>query len=556
MTTPSRLAAATTALALLLPCAAEVSLEDGAKNHLGKLTQETLPGLAVLVARDGNIVYQAGFGFADIEKKIPVTPETKFRIGSVSKQFTAAALLRLADEGKLSLDDPLEKYFPGFPRATDIPIHQLLTHTSGIHSYTSKPDFMMRVVAPVAPDDLIAYFRDDPPDFAPGEKFLYNNSGYFLAGEIVAKVSGQSLDAFLRTAFFEPLGMKDTGIFVNANPPPGIARGYSMVEGKPTPALDWDMSWAGGAGALYSTVGDLFRWNEALFDGKVLKPESFAKMTTKLKLAPGAEEAYGYGVSLAPFHRLPAVSHGGGLNGWSSDLARLTDHKVTVVALANALPPVDGREPAGVTRQLVRKLLETEIKALPPLQEDPNVDKKSFPDFAGRYDYTTAIMTVTTEGDRLFAQLTNQPKFEIFPSAPNEFFWRVTDAQVKFLRDESGAVTAAEHSQNGNTFKAPRLTAPAVSLTTEELDAILGTYQYGPAVMTVTRDGESVFAQLTGQQKFQIHPKSATEFEWKVVSASVVFVKDSEGKVTKAVHTQNGATFDAPRIGAPGTPSK
>ena len=524
-------------------------MQDGAQAHLGTLTQGGLPGIAVLVARDGKVVYQGGFGFADIENKTPVTPETKFRIGSISKQFTAAALLRLADEGKLSLDDTLEKYFPDFPGASGISLHQLLTHTSGIHSFTSKPEFLERVAKPVTPGEVIAFFRGDPPDFAPGKGFLYNNSGYFLAGEIAAKVSGRSLGAFLREAFFEPLGMKDTGIFENAAPPPGMARGYSMTEGKATPALDWDMSWAGGAGALYSTVGDLFRWNEALFGGKVLKPESFAKMTTPAPLPPGAEMNYGYGLVVATFNRLlPSIGHGGGLNGWSSDLLRLPDQKCTVVALANALPPVDGREPGSVTRQLATKTLEAEIKALPPLKENPDVDPKSYPDLAGRYDYKKAVMTVTVENNRLYAQLTGQPKFEIFPSAPDEFFWKVTDAQVKFLRDDSRAVIAARHTQGGNSFQAPRLKEADVTLTDAELDAILGTYQYGPAVLTVTRDGSSVFAQLTGQEKYPIYAKSATEFEWRVTPASVVFVKDADGKVTKAVHTQAGKTFDAPKI--------
>jgi CubicO group peptidase (beta-lactamase class C family) len=550
MRAPVFLAAAIAVFVPILPIAAEVSLEEGANQHLGKLTQDQLPGLAVLVARDGKIVFQGGFGFADLDQKSPVTVETKFRIGSISKQFTAAAVLRLADEGKLSLDDALEKWFPGFPRAGDITLHQLLTHTSGIHSYTSKPEFLARVSAPVSADDLIAFFRDDPPDFAPGERFLYNNSGYFLAGEIVAKVSGQPLDAFLRDAFFEPLGMRDTGIYVNANPPPGAARGYSVAEGKATPALDWDMSWAGGAGALYSTVGDLFRWNEALFGGKVLKPETLTKMTTLAKLPPDADMTYGYGVVVGTLNRLRCVSHGGGLNGWSSDLLRLPDQRCTVVALANALPPVEGREPSAVTRQLAGRVLADAIKALPPLQEDPNVDRKTFADFAGRYDYKNAVMTVSTEDGRLYAQLTGQPKFEIFPSAPDEFFWKVTDAQVRFLRDASRAVTAAEHTQGGNTFKAPRLTETAVTLTDAELDAILGTYQYGPAVLTVTRDGDAVFAQLTGQTKYQIHAKSATEFEWRVVAASVVFAKDNDGKVTKAIHTQNGRTFEAPKIEA------
>ena len=166
------------------------------------------------------------------------------------------------------------------------------------------------------------------------------------------------------------------------------------------------MSWAGGAGALYSTVGDLFRWNEALFGGKILKAESFKLMTTAIKLPPGVD----------------GMSYGYGLNGWSSDLLRLPEQHCTIVALANAMPSVAGRDPAGVTRTLAGKFLAAEIAKLPPLQADPSVDRKTYADFAGRYDYKTGVLTVRVEDGRLQTQLTGQQQFEIFPSAPDEFF--------------------------------------------------------------------------------------------------------------------------------------
>jgi hypothetical protein len=409
---------------------------------------------------------------------------------------------------------------------------------------------MGRVTKPIAAAELIAWFRDDKPDFAPGAGFLYNNSAYFLAGEIVAKVSGKTLDAYLRETFFDPLGMKDTGVFKNAAPPSNMALGYSITEGKAAPAIDWDMSWAGGAGALYSTVGDLFRWNEALYGGKVLKDESLKLMTTPVTLPPGVDGMnYGYGLVMAPINRLPSISHGGGLQGWSSDLLWMPEQRCTVVVLANAMPPAKSREPSAVSRNIVGKYLQADIAKLPPRKEDATVDKKSFADFVGRYMYQGAVLTVTLEGDRLFSQLTGQEKFEIFPSAPDEFFWKITDAKVVFLRNEKGEVTGAQHTQGGATFKAPRITEAEVKLTAAELDAILGKYQYAPgAVLTVTRDGDSVFAQLTGQPRFQIFPKSATEFEWRVVPATVRFSKDEAGKVQKAVHTQNGTTLEAPKL--------
>ena len=536
---------------VLLPISqlhAEVSFEDGLKSHLGKLTADNSPGIAVLVARDGKIVYQGGFGLADVEKKTPVTAETKFRIGSVTKQFTAAAILRLADEGKVALTDPLDKYFPGFPKG--VTLQQLLNHTSGIHSYTDKPEFMGKVSKPIAPTELIAWFRDDPPDFAPGAGFHYDNSGYFLLGEIVAKVSGKPFASSLQEMFFGPLGMKDTGIYQNASPPPGETAGYSFADGKTLPAREWDMSWAGGAGALYSTVGDLFLWNEALFGGKILKPASFKAMTTPVKLPPNVDGLhYGYGLVIADLNRLPVVSHSGGLDGWSSDLMRLPEQNTTVIALANASPPVAGFEPAAVTRQIAGKFLEAEIKKLPPLKENPAVDRKSYPDFVGRYDYKNAVLTVTTDNSHLYSQLTGQEKYEIFPSAPDAFFWKIADAQVVFLRNDKGQVIAARHTQGGNTFRADRITDAEIKPTDAELNALLGQYQYAPNVtLTVTRDGQSVFAQLTGQPKLQIYPKSATEFEWRVVKASVTFKKDGDGKVTQVTHSQNGATFDAPKI--------
>ena len=529
---------------------AEVSFEQGAVAHLSEVTKGNSPGVSVLVARDGKIVFQGGFGLADLEKKTPVTVETKFRIGSITKQFTAAAILKLAEEKKLAVTDPLSKFFPDFPRGGEVTLRHLLTHTSGVHSYTDKPDFFTKVSQPNEPGALIETFKNDPPDFAPGAGFHYNNSAYFLLGEIVAKVSSKPFGDYLRETFFEPLGMKDTGIFVNANPPSNMAQGYSAGDGKIALALDWDMSWAGGAGALYSTVGDLFRWNEALFGGRVVNAESFKAATTPVELPPNVDGMnYGYGLVMSDVKHLRAIGHGGGLNGWSSDLVRLPDQNCTVVVLANSLPPAPGLAPAEISHSIAGKFLEDEIKKLPPMTEDKSVDPKTFSVFAGRYDYQNAVLTVSVEDAHLFAQLTGQPKYEIFPKGTDEFFWKVTDAQVLFLRNEKREVVAARHTQNGNTFNAPRLAGETVKLTAEQLDAPLGKYLYGPlAVLEVTRDGERLFAQLTGQPKMPIFPKSATEFEWRGVKAGVVFVKGDDGKVTKAVHTQNGTTFDAPKI--------
>lgn len=532
---------------LFTACRAEPIAAKWADEKIGKMGSV---GVSALVARDGKILWQGAVGFADAEKKIPITVATKFRIGSVSKQFIAAAVLKLAEEKKLALNDPLSKFFHGFPNGDKITLHQLLNHTSGLHSYTGKPEFMARVEKPITPTELIAWFRDDKPDFAPGKGFAYNNSAYFLAGEIVAQVSGKSLADYLHTTFFEPLSMKDTGIFLNATPPAGIASGFAWSAGELKPAVNWDMSWAGGAGALYSTVGDLMKWNDALYGDRVLDAKSLKLMVTPNQLPPGVDgRIYGYGLFIDEWKRLPMVGHSGGLNGWASDLIYFPQQRCTVAVLINALPPPPGMAPSEISRSLAARFLHDDISKQPAIAVDKSVNPKTYADFAGRYDYNGAVMTVSVEGDKLLAQITGQPKFEIFPKSAHEFFWKVSDAKVVFVRDDTGAVIAAQHTQNAHTFRAPRIEGIAVKITLAQLDAILGQYQYGPeVVMTVTHDGDQVFAQLTGQQKFSIYAKSASEFEWRNVPASVRFVAGADGKITKAVHTQNAATFDAPKI--------
>lgn len=538
-----------TLFSLVARLVAETPVEF-AESKLRPATNGEMPGVAILVAREGKVLFQGAAGFADLEKKEPLTVETKFRIGSVTKQFTAAAILRLADEGKLSLTDPLAKHLPDFPSGESITLRHLLTHTSGLHNYTDKPAMLLGAATPIAPADLIASIRSDPLDFAPGTNFRYSNSAYFLLGEIVAKVSGQTFGDFLRAAFFEPLALKNTGIFLNATPPPHAARGYAVSDGKAALAQDWDMSWAGGAGAIYSTIGDLLLWNEALYGGRVLKPESLRLMTTPNPLPPGADGLnYGFGLALSEVSRFPSISHSGGLPGWSSDLMWLPKQRLTVVALANAMPAAPELTPIKLTRSIATRFLAEETTKLPALAEDKSVDPNSYTAFVGRYDYQSAILTVTTENRRIFAQLTGQERFEIFPKAEDAFFFKVADAQVVFLRNDTGKVVAVQHTQNGNTFRAPRLEEEKVALTPEQLDAFVGKYQYGPgAVLTVTRDGPQLFAQLTGQPAIPIFATGDSSFEWRIVTAQVRFTKGEDGKVTKATHTQNGVTFDAPKI--------
>ncbi len=545
----ARLLRAAAALALTLNLsAADPAAETDA--HLAELTRTHPVAVAVLVSRDGKILYEKAVGLADSGHHLEATPGTKFRIGSITKQFTAAAILRLAEDEKLAIDGSLSQFFPEVPGAEKITIRQLLTHTSGLRSYTARQDFFKSVITPIAPEKLIASFREDPPEFAPGAGWQYCNSGYFLLGEIVAKVSGKPLANFLREEFFEPLGMKDTGIFRNAAPPPGAALGYSYFpDGKLAPALDWDMSWAGGAGALYSTVRDLHLWNEAVFTGRVLGGTSLKAALTPVTLPPGVQGMkYGFGWAIGALRGLPLYDHSGGLHGFQSYLVRYPDQKVTIAVLSNAEAAPPGLVPATLAHEIAERFLAADLPPAPAV--DPLADPRGFAAYAGDYDYGTGTMTLSADAAHLFAQLTGQPRLEIFQSAPDRFFWKTIDAQIVFLRGWKGEITAIEHQQNGTSFKAPKLPPlPAVQLADSVLESITGEYNYGTgAVLTVTRNGGQLSAQLTGQPRFPIYPKSETEFIWRVVPARVEFTRDADGKVTKATHHQAGRTFDAPKI--------
>lgn len=519
------------------------------------MVKSNAAGVSVLVARDGKILFENGYGLADMSNGVPVTTQTKFRIGSITKQFTAAAILKLQEQGKLSVTDHLSKYIPDWPRGDEVTLHHLLTHTSGIHSYTDKPDFLRWVTNSVKTLELINSFKNDPYDFDPGKKWKYDNSGYFLLGYIVEKVSGQSYPDFLRENFFIPLGMTNTGVHRADLKLDHEALGYMYENGRFSPALNWDMSWAGGAGALYSTVDDLCRWNEALFGGKVLSAASlkaaFTPVRTEENKDEKGESGYGYGWGVSRFRGSDEISHGGGLNGFSTYLMRLPQQHFTAVVLANALPGDPAVSPGALAHSVAELCLGAQLEPRPVIKSNSDLSIAALDAVTGRYDYGVGIITITREGRRLFAKLGEQPRAELFPKSDTEFFWKVVDAQVTFVKDKQGNVTKAIHHQNGQTINAPKLKDIAqAKVDPGTYEAFLGKYDYGEgkAIMTVTREGNHLYAQLTGQPKFEIFPSSPNDFFWKVVDAQVTFVKNADGKVTKAIHHQGGHTFDAPRL--------
>jgi CubicO group peptidase (beta-lactamase class C family) len=442
-------------LSLTLAQAAVPSAAERADALMSRqLKKKTHPGFTVLVSREGKVLFNKAYGMADVKGKKANTPGTTFRIGSVSKQFTAAAILKLQEHGKLSVQDSLAKYYPKWPNGKNITLHHLLTHTSGIYSYTSNPFFAIQVSKPANITTLIPAIQKEKVNFAPGEKWEYCNSGYFLLGLIVEKVSGKTYGEFLQTEFFKPLGMNRTGVHVAGKEPEGESLGYAKGLLGYKLSNNWDMTWAGGAGALYSTTGDLLRWNEAVFGGKVLKKETLRVAFTPVKLADGSTKNYGYGWGISEKRGIRIISHGGGLQGFQCNLAHAPDQKVTIVVLCNAGP---GYNPGGMTGSLADIFLEKDMTPKPVHVVNKKLIGKKYDDYVGSYDFGKAKFVVTREGDQLYVKLGGQNRIEVFPEAADKFFLKAVEATVTFERDKDGNILRAIIHQNGKIKKAPRL---------------------------------------------------------------------------------------------------
>ncbi|HVC82362.1 MAG TPA: serine hydrolase domain-containing protein [Chloroflexota bacterium] len=300
--------------------------------------QPDQPGVAVIVSRRGTVIYRGGHGLANLELGVKIEPHMVFRLGSITKQFTAAAILILRDEGKLSLDHPITTYLPDYPMHDQtITIEHLLRHTSGISNYTGLPSFLTNQRQDLSLDQLIDTFKNEPLDFVPGAKWDYSNSGYILLGAIIEKASGLSYEEFLQKRIFEPLGMSHSGYDHTERIVPGRVAGYQTGATGLENAPYLSMTIPRAAGALISSVEDLAVWNEALATGKLLGPETVYQAWTSGTLTNGDAHGYGYGWSLFVYAGHRVVEHAGGIHGFLTDGIYFPDERLYVAVLGNLL---------------------------------------------------------------------------------------------------------------------------------------------------------------------------------------------------------------------------
>jgi CubicO group peptidase (beta-lactamase class C family) len=399
------------------------------------IAKNQIPGVALLVRRQGKVVRAEGYGMANLEHRVPVKAETVFQSGSMGKQFTAMAVMTLVEEHKLGLDDLVSKYLDTPPEWKGITVRHLLTHTSGLGDYPE--DFPMTKDS--TEDDELKMAMSQKPQFAPGEKWSYSNLGYLTLGALIHKVSGQFYGDLLQERVFHPLGMSRTRIISEADIVPDRAAGYRLVKGEiknqewVAPTLNTTAD-----GSLYFTVLDLAKWDEALEARKIVGPASYDAMWTPVKLNDGSTFAYGFGWDVdkaANGHRL--IEHGGSWQGFTTYIARYPDDRLTVVVLTN----LAGATPGYIAHRVAGMY---DAALVPPQPKAIRLDAAKVKRYEGTYQQQDNKVTVRALGGAGRLQLTfNGRSVDLLPESETGFFEEDADRTYRFVL-ENGAVTGLE----------------------------------------------------------------------------------------------------------------
>jgi len=510
------------------------------------------PGASVVVVKDGKVIFRKGYGMANLELGVPVEPDMIFRLGSVTKQFTAVAILILAEQGKLSLDDEITKFLPDYPAKTQrVTVEQLLTHTSGIKSYTSLPEWLLIWRKDTELNDLIGLFKDKPSDFAPGERWSYNNSGYVLLGAIIEKVSGQSYQDFVEKNIFQRLGMAHSFYDNTARVIPRRVTGYSKGKDGYINAPYLSMTQPHAAGALVSSVDDLALWDAALYTDKLVKQETLKRAWTPAKLTNGKPTHYGFGWAINSYEGHTVIEHGGGINGFSTYALRMPEDRVFVAVLTNK--DSGGPGPARVVLKIAALTVGKPYREPTVINLGPSV----LDSYIGVYQLNEKEEAIIRrEGEKLFVSFPGAGKTEINPSSETEFFIKDSRSRLNFTRNAGGLVTgfvltgsSGPDQEATKTTKSLPAERQAIVLDWAVYDGYVGEYEIAPSFsLTITKEGSKLMAQASGQPKLELFPESPTKFFVREASIQIEFVVDGSGKATSLVLHQGGRQLPAKRI--------
>ena len=513
------------------------------------------PGGAVIVEQGGKVLLHKAYGLADLELGVPLAPDSIFRIGSITKQFTAVLVMQLIAEGKLAAEDPLTKYLPDFPpaQAEGVTIYHLVTHTSGIPSYTDQPEWPPRFREDMTVQQILDLTKDKPRDFAPGTQWKYSNTGYIALGAILERVTGKPYAALVDERIFKPLGMASSSYDVTEAVLPRRVKGYSGSAGSYRNAPYLSMTQPYAAGSLLSTVGDLAKWNAALYGDALLRQPYRDRLWQEAKLTDGraAHYAYGFGVWDYEGHRI--ISHSGGIHGFVTDALRVPDAGIFIAVFSNN--PGAPLAPSNLTIKALGMVLGKPLDARPSI----TLPAAELDALVGVYEIGTDpndVRVITREGDRVFSQRTGSAKLEIKARTKDHFYFVDDVTELSFERDASGKVMGHTIVRTiGADERATKSNRPIPSARQEikldpaTLDGYLGEFELAPGfVLAVTREGDQLFAQATGQPRFPLFAESPDRLFLKVVDAVLEFQRDGDGKVTGLILHQGGQHIPGRRV--------
>jgi CubicO group peptidase (beta-lactamase class C family) len=506
------------------------------------------PGITLLVARDKELLVKAARGAANIELGVALKPEHQMRLGSITKQFAAASLLRLIDEGKAKLDDPLSKFLPDYPNGSAITLLQLLNHSSGVKSYTGIPGYMLNPIRrDLTTAQLIAEFKDQPVDFAPGTQHRYNNSGYVLLGAVVEAISGKPWHEMLEQQLLAPVK-----VAVAYEAPgrllPGMVSGYTRGPKGVAPAGLLSMTQPHAAGALVGNVESLWRWNQALHEGGLLKPESYRAMVTPQGAAKDAN--YGFGIGTGQVRGTPMLQHGGGIHGFNTQLIYLPQQRITVALLRNA--DSGGVNLDGLSRQLAAFTAGKPYPAIKPVA----LKAEQLKDYEGVYSRDKDSRSLRVVDGVLVSTRSGSRPIPLTPLGNDRFAFADTVAQLQFQRGADGKVSTqiyypdADEAGGGSEAWARSgelPTRPEIALSDAQLQALLGSYANERLEIRVYVDDKGQLrGQAVGQGPVTLKASSPRELFIVEIDASLSFAP-AEGLAQVMTLQQGQGRFELKR---------
>ncbi len=525
---------------------------------------EDMPGISFILAQNNQIVLQKEIGMADMELNIPLNDKHVLAIGSISKQFTAVAILKLVEQGKIDLKSDIKTYLPDYNTHNEkISVENLLTHTSGISSFTEMQGFDKLYNQDKTKEEIRKSFEDSSLLFKPNTDWSYSNSGYFLLATIIEKVSGQTFESFLQENIFNVAGMKSTYFGSNSKIIKNRARGYDSEGIKSPVNCDYySWTWPWGAGNILSTPTDMLAWNEALNSSKILKKETLKKAFSNYYLNNGLACNYGYGWTVQKLDNKTIINHGGAIGGYLSDAFRIDEDNIYAIALTNTTE----LSPSEMLSKILLIVLDKSIENFKPNQVTQDLRS-----LEGVYEVTHVsgrviknsgndkiYRTITVDSNKIFIQRTGRSKIELQPIKKDLFFVNGGKQQFQFNRDKNGKVISLAAIgyplQLGPVDLSAKTNLPIpsanaeIKVSVEKLQKYLGSYELAPNfILEFTVVDGKFYTQATGQPKFEVFATTEKNFFLKVVDAKIDFNFDEKGNVISLFLTQ-GRKMEAKKI--------